>query len=60
MEVVLGINPSCASWRQRVELGQAVGTVIDAGVLVHHLKAGEDPELVLHDRPADGADVVLA
>src|SRR5208337_2861871 len=44
---------------QRVELRQAVLTVIDAGVLVHHLEPGKNPDLVLDDRSADRSHVVL-
>src|SRR5208337_3945317 len=44
---------------QRVELRQAVLTVVDAGVLVHHLEPGKNPDLVLDDRSADRSHVVL-
>ncbi len=44
---------------ERVELGEAIRTVVDAGVLVHHLKARVNPKLVLDDGAADGADIVL-
>src|ERR1017187_10819745 len=44
---------------ERLELGEAVGTIGDAGVFMDALKRSEEPELVLHNGTAERADVVL-
>ncbi len=55
----VGNQPLLRQLIQGVELRQTVGTVVDAGVLVHHLEPGENPDLVLHDRSADRSNIVL-